>query len=96
MTMTQATQAINALRDTLKRGGVYINDSQVLRLAQLNFTPESNEVKMLLTQSTTVSELLSEVEKLPEATNSFDEYSKFLESQREAIEQKKLSERSVF
>ena len=40
MTMTEATQAANALRDTLQRGNIHINDSQVLRLAQLNFTPE--------------------------------------------------------
>lgn len=31
MNMTEATQATNALNDTFKRGGVYINDSPFWR-----------------------------------------------------------------
>ena len=74
MTMTEATQATNALRDTLQRGNIHINDSQVIRLAQLNFSPESNEVKMLLNYSTTVSELFEEIEKLTQVETNFDRY----------------------
>jgi len=74
MTMTEATQATNALRDTLQRGNIHINNSQVIRLAQLNFSPESNEVKMLLNYSTTVSELFEEIEKLTQVETNFDRY----------------------
>ena len=84
MTMTEATQATNALRDTLQRGNIHINDSQVLRLAQLNFTPESNEIKMLLTYSTSVGELFEEIEKLPQVESNFDRHTQIQEQQEYA------------
>ena len=74
MTMTEASQATNALRETLKRGNIHINDFQVLRLAQLNFDSESNEVKMLLNYSVTATELFEKIEKLPEVASNFDRY----------------------
>ena len=83
MTMTEATQAVNALRDTLQRGNIHINNSQVLRLAQLNFAPESNEVKMLLNYSTTVTELFEEIEKLPQVETNFDRYTQVHQQQKD-------------
>ena len=91
MTMTEASQATNALRETLTRGNIHINDSQVLRLAQLNFTPESNEIKMLLTYSTTVSELFEEIEKLPQVESNFDQHTQIQEQQEYAS--RKFNER---
>ena len=91
MTMTEATQATNALRDTLQRGNIHINDSQVLRLAQLNFAPESNEVKMLLNYSTTVTELFEEIEKLPQVETNFDRHTQIQEQQE--LASRKFNER---
>lgn len=74
MTMTEATQAVNALGDILKRGNVYIHDSQILRLAQLNFTPLSDQIKNLLNRELTVTELFENIDNLgiePE-TSGFD------------------------
>jgi hypothetical protein len=79
MNMTEATAATNALGDILKRGNVYINDSQIFRLAQLNFTPESNQIKDLLNRDTTASELLENIDNLgiePEVSG-FDRLTQF-------------------
>lgn len=79
MTMTEATQAVNALGNTLKRGNVYIHDSQVLRLAQLNFTPSSDQIKNLLTHDLTVSELFENIDNLgiEAETSGFDRLPQF-------------------
>ena len=90
MTMTEASRATNALRETLKRGGIHVSDLQVLRLAQLNFDSESNEVKMLLTYSTTVTELFEELEKLPEVESNFDRYTQV---QQQELAGRKFNER---
>ena len=93
MTMTEATQAINALRESFKNGGVYIDDSKVLRLVQLNFTPESNEVKMLLTRSTSVDDLFAEVEKLPQVETNFNRYTHEKHQQEKELASRKFNER---
>ena len=86
--MTQVTEAVNALKATLESGNIHINDSQVLRLAQLNFTPEQNEIKMLLTYSTTVSELFEEIEKLPQVESNFDRHTQIYHQQQEYASRK--------
>ena len=88
--MTEASRAANALRETLKRGGIHVSDPQVLRLAQLNFDSESNEVKMLLTYSTTVTELFEELEKLPQVESNFDRYTQV---QQQELAGRKFNER---
>ena len=87
MTMTEATQATNALRETLKRGNIHINDSQVLRLSQLNFDSESNEVKMLLNYSVTLTGLFEEIEKLPQVEFDFDRHTQIQRGQELARQQ---------
>ena len=85
--MTEASRATSALRETLKRGNIHINDFQVLRLTQLNFDSESNEVKMLLNYSVTLTELFEEIEKLPQVETSFDRYDQIQRGQESARQQ---------
>ena len=85
--MTEATQATLALKATFKSGNIYINDSQVLRLAQLNFDSESNEVKMLLNYSITSTELFEEIEKLPQVESNFNRRTQIQERQESLRQQ---------
>lgn len=91
--MTEATQATNALRESFKNGGVYIDNSKVLRLVQLNFTPKSNEVKMLLNRFSTVAELFDEVEKLPQVETNFNRYTREKHQQQKELASRKFNER---
>lgn len=84
LNLTEATQAINALQTAFKRVDVRIQDFQLLRLAQLNFDPESNEIKMLLNRDITVSDLFEQIDKLAECEPSdFDGYNNHREQRQQ-------------